>query len=255
MNGSRSQPQFDLALETSGKFGAAALGLGNDCVELVPFAVTANHAAQLLPTIDALCRRHGCAPSDLRCVYVSAGPGSFTGLRVGVATARMLALALSVKLVSVPTLEAVAQNAINLKAPPSHVAVLLDAKREHVYACAFQLCGERYVALAPPVEADPAAFLASMPRDSGVLGEGVQAHRNVVEASGLRIPAGASHAPDARIVLQLGREAAIAGRFTEPRTLVPIYVRRAEAEERWEARHAAASASAETPFRPGLSAR
>ncbi len=243
MTASSLSPQFDLALETSGRFGAVALGRGDDCVEVLPFAATAHHASQLLPTIDALCSRHGCAPADLRNVYVSAGPGSFTGLRVGVATARMLALALGVKLVCVPTLEAVAQNALDLADPPSHVAVLLDAKRAHVYACAFQRQGGRYAALAPPMEADPAAFLASMPQDSGVLGEGVEAHRAVIEASGLTIPAGVSHTPDARIILQLGREAAIAGRFTEPRNLVPIYIRRAEAEERWEARHGAAGAA------------
>lgn len=237
MSGSRSQPRFDLALETSGRFGAVALGLGDDCVEVLPFAATAHHAAQLLPTIDALCRRHHCSPGELRNVYVSAGPGSFTGLRVGVATARMLALALGVKLVCVPTLDVVAQNGLHVNEPPSHVAVLLDAKRTHAYTCAFQLNGGRYVPLAPAVEADPAAFLASMPPDSGVLGEGVEAHRQVVEASGLRFLAGVSHVPDARVVLRLGREAVSAGRFTEPRNLVPIYIRRAEAEERWEARH------------------
>src|SRR5206468_539320 len=69
------------------------------------------HAAEIVPMLDRLCRGHGWSPRDVEQLYVSTGPGSFTGLRIGVTLAKTMALATGVKLVAVPTVRVLAENA------------------------------------------------------------------------------------------------------------------------------------------------
>src|SRR4051794_10050591 len=81
-----------LALETSGRAGSVAIGEARAVIDQQSLSSTARHAADLLPAIDMLMRRHGWQPRELAQCYVSIGPGSFTGLRVAVTFARHLAL-------------------------------------------------------------------------------------------------------------------------------------------------------------------
>jgi len=231
-----------LAIETSGRLGSVALGPGPDVLEERAFNVALNHARELLPTISGLCRDHGVSPGQIACVCVSAGPGSFTGLRVGVTCARMLALATGAATVAVPTLEVIAQNALAAAPRPNHVAVLLDAKRKRVYAALFRRVGgavERYVAVDNPAEHDPGEFLARCPAGAAILGEGVAYHRDAVEAGGRLVLPEALNAARAGVVLELGFAAWQDGQSTPPRELTPVYVRRPEAEEVWEKRRQA----------------
>jgi tRNA threonylcarbamoyladenosine biosynthesis protein TsaB len=221
-----------LAFDTSSAIGSVALGRGPDILDSRRLTAPFRHAAQFVPTIEALCRDHGVAPAGVRCVFVSIGPGSFTGLRIGVAVARAMALALEVGIVAVPTLEAIAQNAMDLPTPPRDIAVLLDAKRKNVYACAFALDDGRYRTAGDPAEVEPAAFLARQPSTCAVLGEGIAQHREVVEASGLEILPVELHAARAEAVYRLGWLGATEDRFTPARQLVPHYVRPPEAEEK-----------------------
>jgi tRNA threonylcarbamoyladenosine biosynthesis protein TsaB len=186
-----------------------------------------------------LCRSHGVPSGSIGIVYVSAGPGSFTGLRIGIATARALALATGARVVSVPTLEAIAQNALQSPSPPERIATLLDAKRRNVFAAVFQRHGNRFGPLTEPVEADPATFLRELMADGlpiAVLGEGVPVHRAAIERTGVAILPSALDRARAETVYSMGRRLAEAGRFTSRRDLVPFYVRPPEAEEKWERR-------------------
>ncbi|MGD2110487.1 MAG: tRNA (adenosine(37)-N6)-threonylcarbamoyltransferase complex dimerization subunit type 1 TsaB [Phycisphaerae bacterium] len=232
-----------LAFETSSALGEVALGLGDKVREVRSLGGPRRHAVEFLPTIDALCRAHGVSPGDVSTVFVSSGPGSFTGLRIGVTAARILAFAHGGRLVAVPTLEVIAQNALRAAgrgSPPSRVAVVLDAKRRRVYAAAFVLRGDRYVAVSQPVEAEPARFLAqqgAIDPDCTVLGEGVPYHRDAVDASGLSVLPEDLYRPRAQTVFRLGVVCAAEGRFVDRRSLVPTYVRPPEAEEKWRERH------------------
>ncbi len=178
-------------------------------------------------------------PGQVGGVYVSSGPGSFTGLRIALTAARMLALATGASIVPVPTLEVIAQNAADAHQQPNRVAVILDAKRSRVYAAAFVRHHDRYVCETGPVEADPSEFLAiqyALDPSSAVLGWGVFEHRESVEASGLVVLEESLHDPRAETVYRLGRWRADEGRFADRRTVVPIYVRPPEAEEKWAQR-------------------
>src|SRR5215471_10171680 len=96
-----------LAVETSGRIGSIAVVENETVLEEESFEHGLQHAAM----IDRLCRKRGWAPQDLQELYVSAGPGSFTGLRIGITLAKTLALATGVKMVAVPSVKVLAENA------------------------------------------------------------------------------------------------------------------------------------------------
>ena len=208
--------------------------------EAVVFPAHQRHAVELLPTVEALLGRHGVRPDQIAEVYVSGGPGSFTGLRLGITFAKMVALDGAARLVRVPTLGVIAQNALALDPPPPWVAVVLDAKRGHVFAAAFELAAEpvpAYRLAGEAAEVEPGAFLASLPRAAAVLGEGVPYHREAVAASGLVVVPDTHNVARAEVVYRLGHVRARAGRYHDPASLTPIYIRRPEAEEVYERRH------------------
>jgi len=228
--------RWALAFETSSRLGSIALGRADEVMDVRIFSGPRKHAVEFLPAIDDLCRTHGVAPRDVAQVFVSSGPGSFTGLRIGVTAARMIALAVAADVVSVPTLDIIAQNALVLPSPPQHVAVLLDAKRRRVYAAAYVWEGGVYRAMSEPVEADPLEFLSHQSAGCAVLGEGVLYHAESVDASGRPRLHETLYAPRPETAYKLGRQRALAGCLTLPRELVPTYIRPPEAEEKWEAK-------------------
>lgn len=235
-----SQSEFGLAFETSSALGSVALGCGHEVFEVRRLSGPRMHAVEFLPTIDALCRTHDVRPTSVRRVYVSSGPGSFTGLRIGITAARMMGLAFEADLVSVPTLEVIAQNALGASPAPDRVVVVLDAKRRRVYAASFVRRDYRYVAVTGPVETDPTRFISEqMAVDSScaVMGEGVLFHGEAVVSAGASILPETLFPPSAETVFRLGAERADQGRFDDRRTLIPTYVRPPEAEEKWQQRH------------------
>lgn len=228
---------YALAIETSSAMGFVTLGRDGQVVAERALSGPRRHAVEIVATVAALCADHGLPSGDLREVYVSAGPGSFTGLRLGITVARMLAFARNVGVVAVPTLEVIAQNALEVDQPPTQVAVILDAKRSNVFAAVFERHGDGYAASCDPAEMEPFAFLSTQARGCAVMGEGVRYHRAAVERSGLKVLPERLWPPQAGIVYRLGLARARAGRFDDPRTLIPMYIRPPEAEEKYALRH------------------
>ena len=226
-----------LALETSGDVGGVAVGRGASVLDARRLDSGRRHAAELLPTIAALCREHRIEPMDLRGVYVSRGPGSFTGLRIGITVARMLALAGGAAVVGVPTMDAIAHNALAILPPPKRLVVLVDARRGNVYGASYYLASECYQADAEPAEVAPAVFLTGQAAETAVIGQGVADHLQVVRDSGLAILPTALHLPRVEMIYRLGHLRARAGRFDDARRLVPTYIRKPSAEEVWERKH------------------
>lgn len=97
------------------------------------------HAKHLAPLIRNVAERGDLALPDLDAVAVSMGPGSYTGLRIGVSTAKGLAMGIDCTLVGVPTLEALAASVTPYAQPGDVLCALLDARRDEVYAAAYQL--------------------------------------------------------------------------------------------------------------------
>src|SRR5271154_1812212 len=135
-----------LAVDTSGKNGSLALarvesGQGEreiSVLEVVPLAGGA-FSAQLVPEIAALLKRHGHSKSDLGAFAVASGPGSFTGLRVGLAAIKALAEVLQKPIVAISLLEAVACSSTTSSAVHDRILAVLDAGRGDVYVGDYEL--------------------------------------------------------------------------------------------------------------------
>lgn len=252
-----------LALETSARVGSVALFEDDRLVAHETFAHGLQNAARLLPLIDELCKTHGLGPKDIGLVAVSIGPGSFTGLRIGVTLAKTLCYATGAKLVAVPSLAVIAANA---PADARYIMPVLDARRGQVFAAVYQrgkgsklnaesevgsseisngqlAIGEGQSAMGElltehiSAELSPLAeVLARVPRPLTLLGEGITAHRESIPADdSITILSEDFWTPNAVTVGRMALLLAQQGDFADAFKLTPVYMRKPEAQERMEA--------------------
>lgn len=120
-----------LAIESSGLVASAAIMNDEKLIAEYGMNNKMTHSQTLLPMIDEIVKAAGMKPSDMDYIAISCGPGSFTGLRIGSATAKGLGLALDRPLVEVPTLEALAWNLYGCT--DALVCPIMDARRSEVY--------------------------------------------------------------------------------------------------------------------------
>lgn len=187
-------------------------------------AMARGQAEALLPMVEAAMAEAGMAYATLDRLAVTVGPGSFTGLRIGLATARALALAAGKPLVGVTTLEAIAQGALAgplTASPPTGkpVLVALDSRRGDLFVQLFD-AGSR--PLCPPQAVAP-ADLAALVRTGPLLlaGDAAETARDSLRAAGLAVEiADAPAQPDARLVAVLG-----AARALPDGPVGPLYLR------------------------------
>lgn len=119
-----------LAVETSSLVASAAIIVDDVMIGEYTTNYKKTHSQTLLPMIDEICKMTNYDINDIDCIAVSAGPGSFTGLRIGSATAKGLGLALGKKLIHVPTVEAMAYNIYD---SDKIICPIMDARRNQVY--------------------------------------------------------------------------------------------------------------------------
>ena len=223
-----------LVIETSSRYGAAALADEGGVIASARLPGEIRHAGELLPAVDGMLTRQAWPADSLTEVYVSVGPGSFTGLRVGVTVARTLAWSVGTRVVAVPTADALALNGLAADPVPAHLAVLLDAKQSRVFAAAYEIGEGCCRTLIGAHQSDAGVFFSRCPRPLAVLGEGIPYHRSAVDAAGVTVLSEDLWRPRIENVYRLGRQLAEQGEFTIAGDLLPLYIRRPEAEEKWE---------------------
>jgi tRNA threonylcarbamoyladenosine biosynthesis protein TsaB len=146
-----------LALETSSAVCAVAL-VDEDGVRAERHVVETHiHSEKLLPLVEEVCAEAGIACSRVDAIAVSSGPGSFTGLRIGVSAAKGLCAALRCPLVGVPTMEALATNA-GSRTAAGRLGVCLDARQGDVYAGLFDRSADRWLETRPATALPLAEF-------------------------------------------------------------------------------------------------
>jgi tRNA threonylcarbamoyladenosine biosynthesis protein TsaB len=226
-----------LAIETSGRAGSLAIAEGGRVLAEEQFSHGLKHAAGIVPIIDRLCASRGWKPADVEEIYVSVGPGSFTGLRVGVTVAKTLAFATGARIVAVPSVDVLARNA---PAGWQNLIIVLDAKREQIFTASFENRGGEPVSREPAHLDSWQAMLQRTPRPVHLLGEGIPFHEKFVpkdDPEVLRTEPGTWQAR-AAVVAELGERLARGSRFADPMRLTPIYIRKPEAEEKFDERQA-----------------
>lgn len=229
-----------LAIETSGRVGSIAVAGDGRTLAEEQFSHGLKHAAGIVPIIDRLCAAQAWAPGDMNEVYVSCGPGSFTGLRVGITVAKTLAFATGARVVAVPTVDVLARNA---PADWANLVIVLDAKRGQIFTASFENRDGQPFARQPAHLGTLAGMLARTPRPVHLLGEGLPYHEAAIPGEDPEVLRTSPETWQGRAsaVAALGFDLARAGRFTDATRLIPTYIRRPEAEEKYEQLRGAAS--------------
>lgn len=222
-----------LALDTSTRTGGCAVLRDDDVLAEVPGEAARTHAERLPGDLMTVLERARLALADVDVFAVATGPGSFTGLRVGIATMQGLALAADRPLVGVSALDALAQSAAAVTG--ARVATWVDAWRGEVYAALYDGTVEIEGA---SVEL-PERILARLGGTPTLfIGDGAAAHRDAIRqtmgARGAWAPA--LEPPLAGIIARLAHAAAEAGHRPGPAEIQPLYVRRPDAELARDAR-------------------
>ncbi len=191
------------------------------------------HATRLMPLAVALLEQAGIGWADLDRIAVGVGPGTFTGLRIGIATARAVARARGIPLVGVPTLHSLALNARGLTTPPGSVLAVIDARRREVFAAGWspeQLGGADGTLLRARVTAPAtlAELAGGLPLPILAIGDGALAFREVLERSGALVPEDDSelHRVTATNHCELARNLPAEA----PEQVLPSYMRLPDAE-------------------------
>lgn len=226
-----------LALDTATDLGSVAVGSPGGALAEVTFS-DRRHAAALMPAVDEARRLAGAGWSDLAGIVVADGPGSFTGLRIGLATVKgILAVHDRLEVHSAPSLLSLAWGVAHLVSGP--VAALYDALRGDVYAAVYEREGEKVRVHQAPVVL-PAADLAQriVCRPAIAVGDGAVAHAMLVTSWTGRAPVGPpAGAPRASTLLSLLAVDGAIERIGDIDAFEPTYGRRAAAQDRWEAAH------------------
>jgi len=214
-----------LAVETSTLAGGVALLDGERPVAEYVLDVSVTHSERLLATIDRVLADARWRPRDVQGLAVAVGPGSFTGLRIGIGTVKGLAVALRVPVAAVPTLDAMAA-AVPSSALP--ICPVLEARRNEVYASLYRFAADglrrewEYLALTPQ------ALAARLLEPTLLIGDGV----DLVESPHARRLPPPRRLPSPACVAVLGRERLLLGDTVGAAELVPLYIRPSEAELR-----------------------
>lgn len=218
-----------LLIETSGRVGQVALAEGESLLAARQLDEARRQARDLAPAVAELLAGAGWKPRDVSAVVVSRGPGSYTGLRVGIMSAKAFAYAAGCALLAIDTFAAVA-----LQAPEgaSPLDVIADAQQAKVYVQRFGRGGA-----ASPLTIRPAPeWLAQSPAP-WVSGPGLRLHRGRLPA-GVRAVEEALWEPRPESLLVLALRRWRAGERDDPFAVEPLYLRPSSAEEQWHGRPA-----------------
>jgi tRNA threonylcarbamoyladenosine biosynthesis protein TsaB len=243
-----------MALETSSRMGSVAVARGSELLAERSFTDSLRHAGELLPMMAQLTEEQGWDPCEINQLHISNGPGSFTGLRIGVTAAKTFTLAQPIaRIVAVPSTDVLVQNALRTAREDDfedlkHVAVVIDAKRKQIYTALYVrdeshaegggaenrdfVPGFRTVI--PAQVCPPETLLENSPRPLYLLGPGLKHYREKLTGDGIIWLDEKYWQPRAAHVHRCGYQRARAGQFVSPDELVPFYLRRPDAVERWE---------------------
>jgi tRNA threonylcarbamoyladenosine biosynthesis protein TsaB len=218
-----------LLLETSGRSGQVALAEGESVLSTRRLDESRNHARDLAPAVADLLTSAGWKPRDVSAVVVSRGPGSYTGLRVGVMSAKAFAYAAGCALLAIDTFPVIARQAPDDTDP---LDVIADAQQQKVYLQRF----ERGAPVSPLVIRPVADWVADAPAP-WVSGPGLRLHHSGLPAS-VRAVDESLREPQVECLLSLALKRWRAGERDDPFAVEPLYLRPSSAEEQWQARPA-----------------
>ena len=228
-----------LSIDSSTPVAGIAVSDGMQLLGEITLNTKNTHSEKLMPLVKHLLDELALSVNDLDAIAVTQGPGSFTGLRIGMATAKGLAQGAGKKLIAVPTLDCLAQNLLHY---PGIICPIMNAQKKQVYTAIYRSGRDKlerlsdYQAIA--VE-QLAAQLKELQEDVWFVGDGVAAFADVFQellGDACRFADGHNILPRAGALAMLAAERASEEQFDDLYQAELIYIRKSEAEVQWEAR-------------------
>ena len=238
-----------LAVETSSRIGSVAIAFGDKVLAEKSFSGPMRHSVEIFPAIDKLLDSFSRKPNQIEQIYISVGPGSFTGVRIATTLAKAMHLANAAKIIAVDTLDVIAANVINLTIEKtdwasSHesqhtsqetIATVLDAKRGQFFIAIYKrdTSEEIWKKLLTDSLMTASQFLdqfSCKEEPIRLLGDGLMYYKDKFKADGVSFFDEKHWSPRAKKVHLLGWKMSSVGQFADPLTLTPNYLRRPQAE-------------------------
>ncbi len=228
-----------IAVETSGRIGSVALAQAGSLLSQTTFQTPVKHSSELFPAISGLLSRFELKPPQIDHIYISLGPGSFTGLRIAATLAKILYLANNkIKIVTVDSLDATAANATGYikqnHTQIDKIAAVTDAKRGQFFIAAYKFEPEMdtvfpWSKILDDCLMSPQQFtekFAGRGEPIWLLGEGLVYYKENFEADGIKFLDEKYWPPKASNIHLLGYQLASQGKFADALTVQPKYLRR-----------------------------
>ena len=226
-----------LGIESSTVQVGCAIGGHEGVISSAHLAKGKRHAESLMPQVEFVCAQAGVSMTELSLIAVDTGPGLYTGLRVGMASAKAMAQALKVPMIGVSSLDLLA---FPMRYSNRLIVAAVDARRGEVFSAFYRAVPggvqrERGPSVGSPD--DLASELLTMKQDCLLVGDG--AHRYHEHFAGLKrvelVEQGQAH-PTATALVQLAHAQALREEWVSPGDITPIYLRKPDAEINWQTR-------------------
>ncbi|TCT13778.1 tRNA threonylcarbamoyladenosine biosynthesis protein TsaB [Natranaerovirga pectinivora] len=225
-----------LAIDSSGLTSSVAVVDKYDLISEYTVNCKKTHSQTLMPMIYEMNKSIGLELSSLDAIAVSEGPGSFTGLRIGAATAKGLALALNKPIISVPTLDGLAYNIYDNEAI---ICPIMDAKRNQVYTALYEYEDSKLKKLSESMAVDINEILEVLcgyNRKVIFLGDGVEIYKSLIEESGMANSFAPIHLMKQRAssIGALALDYLSSNNTVSGNDFAPVYLRKSQAEREYE---------------------
>ncbi len=224
-----------LGIETATERVSVAIGGHEGVIGLFEVTKGRRHAETLVPSIDFLCRQSGIELDEISVVAVDVGPGLFTGMRVGLASAKAIAQALRVPMIGISSLDLLA---FPCRHTDRVVVPVIDARKGEVfYAMYRQVPGGVQQVVEPsvgPVD-ELVADLLARSQDVLCVGDGAVRYRHEI-LEGFHCEIGGDAQPSAGPLVQLAHAQALREEWVNPREIEPVYLRQPDALINWSSR-------------------
>ena len=222
-----------LLLETSGSSGVVALGFGTTIVAHRVLEIAKRHVSDMAPAIAEMLKECGWEAKNLDAIATGIGPGSYTGLRIGLMSARTLAMMTGSRLLGISTFEILAQHC--LEAGHAKVEIIADAQQDKIYAQRFENNNSHLISASELKIVSAAEWIANRDISFAIAGPGVTKVQPLIPAKeGMVVEQSGNINKESFLALALKK--LFSHHSDDPLSLQPLYLRRSSAEEQWDKR-------------------
>ncbi len=222
-----------LLLETSGSSGIVALGFGTTIVAHRVLEIAKRHVSDMAPAIAEMLKECSWEAKNLDAIATGIGPGSYTGLRIGLMSARTLAMMTGARLLGISTFEILAQHC--LEAGYAKIEIIADAQQDKIYAQSFENNNSKLISTSELKIVSAAEWIANRDISFAIAGPGVTKVQPLTQAKeGMVVEQSGNINKESFLALALKK--LFSHHSDDPLSLQPLYLRRSSAEEQWDKR-------------------